>query len=98
MLSAEISWVLLVTCSVEHWDGGYANVIFITKSVPQPFEHKELCKSTLSLESTSSRKDCPRHCQSLAGMEDVDSEKQKRAQAVERIALDTANLLQAWRM
>ena len=52
-------------------------VIFITKSVPQPFEHKELCKSTLSLDSTSSRKDCPRHCQSLAGMEDVDSEKQK---------------------
>ena len=46
---------------------------FITKSVPQPFEHKELCKSTLSLDSTSSRKDCPRHCQSLAGMEDVDS-------------------------
>ena len=46
-----------------------------SSSVPQPFEHKELCKSTLSLDSTSSRKDCPRHCQSLAGMEDVDSEK-----------------------
>ena len=30
-----------------------------------------------ALDSTSSRKECPRHCQSLAGMEDVDSEKQK---------------------
>ena len=52
-------------------------VIFITKSVSQPFEHKELCKSTLSSDSTSSRTYGPRHCQSLAGMEDVDSEKQK---------------------
>ena len=38
---------------------------------------QSFANSTLSLDSTSSRKDCPRHCQSLAGMEDVDSEKQE---------------------
>ena len=32
-------------------DGSLIIIIIITKSVPQPFEHKELCKSTLSLDS-----------------------------------------------